>query len=88
MEISNQQPCNGCAWANFITGGYYCNRGRIFVPYGHIGCKLTDDTREAVEQEQKTDITKSTHTARTTSRMSMEMYLSLILKLYLSLLES
>ena len=53
MEISNQTPCNGCAQESFITGGYYCNRGHIFVPYGYIGCKLTDDTRETVEQEQK-----------------------------------
>ena len=52
MEISNQTPCNGCAYASFITGGYYCNRGHIFVPYGYIGYKLTDDMREAVEQEQ------------------------------------
>ena len=52
MEISNQTPCNGCAYASFITGGYYCNRGHIFVPCGYIGYKLTDDMREAVEQEQ------------------------------------
>ena len=51
MEYSNQTPCNGCAYASFITGGYYCNRGQILVPYGYVGCKLTDDTREAVEKE-------------------------------------
>lgn len=51
MEISNQQPCNGCAYASFITGGYFCNRGHIFVPFGYVGCKLTDDTRKAIEEE-------------------------------------
>ena len=51
MEISNQQPCKSCAYANFITGGYFCNRGHIFVPFGYVGCKLTDDTRKAIEEE-------------------------------------
>lgn len=52
MEISNQTPCDSCAYGSCITGGYYCNRGQMLVPYGYIGCKLTDDTREAIEQEQ------------------------------------
>ena len=52
MEYSNQTPCDECTYASFITGGYYCNRGHMVVPYGYIGCKLTDDTREAVEHEQ------------------------------------
>lgn len=52
MEISNQQPCNGCAYASHITGGYYCNRGQMFVPYGYPGCKLTDDTRKVIEEEE------------------------------------
>lgn len=53
MEISNQQPCNGCAYASFITNGYFCNRGQMFVPFGYIGCKLTDDTREAIKEENQ-----------------------------------
>lgn len=43
MEISNQTPCQGCGHAYLATGGYWCGKGSIFVPFGYLGCKLSDD---------------------------------------------
>lgn len=44
MEISNQTPCQGCGHSSLATGGYWCGKGAIFVPFGYLGCKLSDDS--------------------------------------------
>ena len=43
MTTSNQPSCQGCGHAYLATGGYWCGKGGIFVPFGYLGCKLGDD---------------------------------------------
>lgn len=50
MEISNQTPCQGCGQSSLSTGGYWCNKGGLFVPFGYLGCKLSDDLGRLYEK--------------------------------------
>lgn len=38
--------CNGCEYAECMTGGIYCNLRGLLVPYGYEGCMAYDDWHE------------------------------------------